>query len=84
MIEVRKNILVKIISAHYKRAVSRLQTCVSRASWMDCVSTHTSKAYSALMLSVIESLVKRVEKFHNNMLRQYSAHTESFGDCPER
>ena len=36
------------------------------------------------MLSVIKSLVKRVEKFHNNILRQYSAHTESFGDCPER
>ena len=23
-------------------------------------------------------------KFHRNMLRQYSAHIESFDDCPER
>ena len=35
-------------------------------------------------VSVTESLLKRVERFHSNMLRQYSAHTESFGDCPER
>ena len=38
-----------------------MQTCVSRVSWMDCVSTQTSKAYLALMLSVIESSLKRVE-----------------------
>ena len=48
------------------------------------VSTQNSKAYSALMLSMIESLLKRVENFHSNMLRQYNAHTESFDDCPER
>jgi hypothetical protein len=44
------------------------------------MSRASSKGYSSLILSVIESLLKQVEKFHSNMLWQYSTHTESFSD----
>ena len=58
-----------------------LQTCASNASSTTRVSTNAAHAIRVRSSVERRSSQKRTVQFHRSMLRQYSAHTESFPDC---
>ena len=65
----------------YMSAVSMLQTCASNASSTTRVSTNAAHAIWVRASVERRSSQKRTVQFQRSMLRQYSAHTESFPDC---